>query len=103
MTADADRLLGPLRARIDAVDGRIVEALAERMRLVGEVVAIKERHDIPARLGDRVEAVVAHVRAEAAARHCPPDLAERVWRLLIEWTIAYEERRMAGAPSPEQD
>ncbi len=92
--------LAPLRARIDAIDARIVQALAERMGVVRDVVAVKERHGIPARLGDRVEAVVAHVRAEAAARDCPPDLAEQVWRTMIDWTIGYEERRM-GAAGPE--
>lgn len=101
--SDTAFLLAPLRSRIDAIDAHIVQALAERMGVVAEVVAIKERHGIPARIGDRVEAVVAHVRAEAAANACPPDLAEQVWRALIEWTIRYEERRMAASAGTEQD
>ena len=95
-------LLAPLRARIDVVDTRIVEALAERMGVVAEVMAVKARHGIPARISDRVEAVLAHVRAEAAVRGCPPELAEAVWRAMIEWTIGHEERHL-GAAGPKGD
>ncbi|OYX82544.1 MAG: chorismate mutase, partial [Azorhizobium sp. 32-67-21] len=45
-------------------------------------------------LPDRVEDVVARVTAQAEARGVPPDLAETLWRRLIEWTVAYEEERL---------
>ncbi|OYX87927.1 MAG: chorismate mutase, partial [Azorhizobium sp. 35-67-5] len=38
--------------------------------------------------------VVARVTAQAEARGVPPDLAETLWRRLIEWTVDYEEERL---------
>lgn len=96
---------GPLaaqRERIDALDAALVGLLAERMAVVREVVAIKAREGLAPRLPDRVEAVVAHVRAEAARRECPPALAEAVWRTIVEWTIAFEERNLAGLANGER-
>lgn len=87
-----DGVLAAHRRRIDAIDAGIVRLLGERLAVVREVIAIKQREGIAARLEDRVAAVVAHVRDEAATVDCPPDLAEAVWRTMIEWTIAYEER-----------
>ena len=86
--------LADQRRRIDAVDAAIVSLLAERMDIVAEVVAIKREAGLAARLDDRVEAVVRHVRARAERAGCPPDLAEAVWRTVIGWTIAHEEQAL---------
>jgi isochorismate pyruvate lyase len=96
-------VLAPLRARIDVIDDAIVDLLAERLQTVREVIGVKTRAGIPARLDDRVEAVVAHVRRRAEAKDCPPDLTEQVWRTIIEWTIAFEERQLPAstASAPE--
>ncbi|MCV2865655.1 chorismate mutase, partial [Defluviimonas sp. WL0075] len=49
---------------------------------------------LPARIEDRVEEVVAKVRARAEADGLDPALVEDLWRRLIEWSIAREERRL---------
>lgn len=90
-------LLAPLRDRIDRIDASLVDLLGERMNIVRQVIDLKARHRIPARLDDRVEAVVAHVRSLAAAKNCSPDFIEAVWRGIIEWTIAFEETFIADA------
>ncbi|MCW6510072.1 chorismate mutase [Lichenifustis flavocetrariae] len=97
MTADAEAVLAPLRAQIDAIDAQIVGLLAKRMDCVGEVIGLKQAHGLPARIDARVEEVVARVRTKADAAGAPPDLAEAVWRSMIEWVIAYEERHMGAA------
>ncbi|TDR94434.1 chorismate mutase [Enterovirga rhinocerotis] len=86
--------LAPLRVEIDAVDAEIVGLLARRLGIVERVIAIKQEHGLPALLPDRVEEVVAHVREKASQGGVPPDLAETLWRAMIDWTIAYEERRL---------
>ena len=83
--------LSDLRAIIDRIDRDIVTLLAERVRCLDQVVAVKTRDNLPAAIPERVEEVVAHVRAQAEANGMPPDLAELLWRRLIEWSIAYEE------------
>ena len=97
MTAASEQVLAPLRARIDAIDTEIVGLLARRMDCVGEVIGVKQAHGLPARIDARVEEVVAHVRAKAETIGAPPDLAEIVYRNMIEWVIAHEETHL---PSP---
>jgi isochorismate pyruvate lyase len=92
--AQAATALGPLRAEIDAVDIEIAALLAKRMAVVERVIAVKREAGIPALLNDRVEEVAAHVRGQAEASGAPPDLAETVWRAMMGWIIAYEDRRL---------
>lgn len=94
MTGEAT--LAGLRADIDAIDAAMVDLLARRFAVVQAVVARKANAGIAARLDDRVEAVVAHVRHKAVAAGCPPDLAETVWRAMIEWIIGFEEKHLAA-------
>ena len=86
--------LAACRAEIDALDAELVRLLGRRVEVVDRVVAIKREHDIPALLPDRVEEVVAHVREEAEICGAPPDLAESLYRALIAWTVAYEEKKL---------
>ena len=87
-------LLAACRAELDALDAELVRLLGRRVEVVDRVVAIKQQHSIPALLPDRVEEVVAHVREEAETCGAPPDLAEKLYRALIAWTVEYEERKL---------
>jgi isochorismate pyruvate lyase len=87
--------LASCRAEIDALDAELVRLIGRRIEVVDRVVAIKQQHAIPALLPERVEEVVAHVREEAEVCGAPPDLAEKLYRALIAWTVEYEERKLA--------
>lgn len=89
-----ERILAPLRAEIDAIDRELVALLARRLGVVEKVIAVKRAEGIAALLPERIEDVVARVRAEAQAHGTPPDLAETLWRAMIEWVVAYEEERL---------
>jgi len=86
--------LAACRAEIDALDAELVRLLGRRIEVVNRVVAIKKEHGIAALLPERVEEVVAHVREEAEVSGAPPDLAERLYRSLIAWTVEYEENKL---------
>ena len=88
--------MAEVRAGIDALDARIVALLAERAGYIDRAVELKPAEGLPARIDARVEAVVANVRAAAGAEGLDPDLAEALWRRLIDWSIAREERKMAN-------
>lgn len=88
--------LADLRQTIDRIDRQIVALLAERVRCLDHVVEVKTRENLPAAIPERVEEVVAHVRAEASAAGVPPDLAETLWRALIGWSIVYEDGHLSG-------
>ena len=81
-----------LRAAIDALDGQVVAFLAMRARYIDRAIALKPAAGLPARIEARVEDVVAKVRDRAGAEGLDPDLVEDLWRRLIDWSIAREEK-----------
>ncbi|MFC3118709.1 chorismate mutase [Jhaorihella thermophila] len=89
--------MAELRRAIDALDGRIVRLLAHRAALIDRAVELKPAEGLPARIPERVQAVLDNVRSEARAVGLDPDLAARLWQILIEWSIAREERVLGTA------
>ena len=83
--------MAELRAEIDRIDAGLVDLMAERITYIDRAAELKPALGLPARIDDRVEEVVAKVRASAVARGVDPDLAEALWRRLIDWSIAREE------------
>lgn len=90
-----------VRAEIDRLDLALIGLLAERAGYIDRAAQVKTGIGLPARIDDRVEQVVANVRAAAKARGLAPDLAEGLWRHLIEWSIAREET-VLGADAPTE-
>lgn len=80
-----------LRSRIDALDDQLIDLLAERSRLIDRAAVIKAREGLPARIDTRVEQVAMLARSRAAEKGLDPDLAESLWRLMMEHFITREE------------
>ena len=89
-----------IRAEIDRLDQLLVEALTERSRYIDRAAQIKSTIAWPARIDARVEEVVANVRRAAEARGLDSALVEDLWRHLIDWSIAREEKHLGQAASP---
>ncbi|MBV0891322.1 chorismate mutase [Paracoccus sp. Z118] len=86
-----------LRAAIDALDWRLAELLAERTRLIDRAAQIKAGAGLPARIDHRVEEVAANARANAEKAGYDPELADALWRLMMEHFIAQEARALGEA------
>ncbi len=86
-----------LRAAIDELDGNIIQLLATRATYIDRAAELKTINGLPANIPARVEEVVAKVKANAAREGFDPELAEQLWRQLISWSIAREERKLGGA------
>jgi len=84
-------ILKPYRARIDALDDRIVDLLVERAGIIEEVGHLKKRENIPPILQDRVDEVRERNAARAEAKGLDPDIVRRLYALLIEWSCNLEE------------
>lgn len=78
-----------IRAQIDALDKRLVTLLAERQKLIAAAGKVKPSRDT-VRDEARIEEVVRLVLAEAKKSGLAREIAEPVWRQLIESSIAYE-------------
>lgn len=80
-----------VRREIDRIDRALVALLAERAGYIDRAAELKPALGLPARIDDRVEGVVANVRAAARTEGLDPALAEALWRQLIDWSISREE------------
>ena len=78
-----------VRQGVDALDRALVTLLAERQRYMHAAARIKPSRDV---VHDdwRIEDVVSKVLAAAREQGLSPDIAEPVWRKLIERCIAHE-------------
>lgn len=95
MKTTAPRLtMADIRRDIDRLDENLVKLLAQRQRLVEQAIVVKKRDGIPARVPERIEQVIRHVRSLAGTHRVDPALAETIWTEMLEWFIAHEEREL---------
>lgn len=81
--------MAALRGAIDALDAKLVRLLALRQAYI-ERAAVLKKDRATIRDEARIEDVVRKVLAEAKAAGLSPAIAESVWRVLIERSIAHE-------------
>ncbi|WP_343792443.1 chorismate mutase [Brevundimonas kwangchunensis] len=81
--------MAEVRHGVDALDRALVTLLAERQRYMHAAARIKPSRDV-VHDDARIEDVVAKVLAAAAPAGLSPDIAEPVWRTLIDRCIAHE-------------
>ncbi len=89
--------LDELRDELSAVDRRLLELIAERQRLVGEIGRNKVSTGRATRDYDREKEVVESARAQAERLGIDPKVAEGVVRALITTSLASQERARVAA------
>lgn len=87
--------MAELREQIDLLDAQLVALLARRAAFIARAAELKLTHGLPARIEERIAQVIGNVRDLATAEDLDPELAEQVWRLVIEWSIRQEETVLA--------
>ncbi|MCC6735966.1 MAG: chorismate mutase [Bauldia sp.] len=80
-----------IRAEIDRLDVELLELLAQRFGYVRRMAEVK-RSPSDAYDEDRIDAVLGLVRRESEKHGLDVGLTESLWRRLIEWNVAFEER-----------
>ncbi|WP_372784716.1 chorismate mutase [Phenylobacterium sp.] len=81
--------MAEVRQGVDALDRLLVGVLAERQRYMDAAARIKQDRGA-VRDNARIEDVVAKVKAAAREAGLSEEIAEPVWRTLIERCIAHE-------------
>jgi chorismate mutase len=85
--------LSHVRREIDSIDHDLIELLARRQGLVEEAGHLKQGQPQDAvKAPDRVGQVIAARRSDAEAAGLDPDVAEHVWRAMIDAFIELEMR-----------
>ncbi|MBI5445494.1 MAG: bifunctional chorismate mutase/prephenate dehydrogenase [Deltaproteobacteria bacterium] len=93
---DRDEALAELRARIDSIDSRLVDLLAERLSVVESVAAVKREHDLPIYHPAREEDLISRRRAQAREARVDPDLVEDVLRRILRQSRATQAAALAS-------
>ncbi len=89
--------LDKLRAELSGIDGRLVELIAERQRVVARIGAEKLKTDRATRDYEREKEVLDRARAQAHTLDVDPDLAESIMRALIRASLASQEKERVVA------
>lgn len=89
-------ILRDQRARIDAIDDKIIDLLAERESIIREVAGIKAEHGIPAVLPDRVVQVRERAAVRAAEHGIDTALIRNLYQQLIDYSCDLEDSIIAG-------
>ena len=79
-----------LRHQIDKLDVKIIELLANRSEFIDRATELKKSNGMPARIPERIESVVSNARNAAEELELDADLVEKIWRILIDWSIQRE-------------
>lgn len=93
--------LTKLRDQIDAVDKQIIDLLAERLRLVGEVGEVKTKHGLPIYVPEREAEMLAKRRDEAEKKGVPANLIEDILRRTMRESYASENETGFKTVNPE--
>ena len=91
LTKPADcNSMDELRHQIDKLDVKIIELLANRSEFIDRATELKKSNGMPARIPERIESVVSNARNAAEELDLDADLVEKIWRILIDWSIQRE-------------
>ena len=82
--------LAELRRRIDECDEALVRLINERLKVCQEVGEFKSRREMEVRIPEREREVISKA-LDLNEGPCPPDVVEKIFRLLIDTAVALEE------------
>lgn len=100
MTSSTLSSVQDARSRIDEINARVVELLAERQAVVDEICDVKAEADEDIRDPEREAELLDHVRSVAADAGLSPDLAETLFEEILDHSVQHQRRRReADAPS----
>jgi chorismate mutase / prephenate dehydratase len=93
--------LALLRDRIEAVDRKIIELIAERLKIVEDVAAAKLAAASPFRDREREDMLLQRLRGLAVAAGLDAHQVERLYRVVLDMSVAHQEatvRNRSDAP-----
>ena len=84
--------LSEIRAKIDAVDDRLLELLTRRMRISREIGQYKKEHDMPVLQTQRYEELLARRAAQAVELGMDREFMRTVFQAIHEESIRQQMR-----------
>ncbi len=87
--------LEQLREEVDRADMKLLEALAERMRVVEEIGELKRAQSINSFDPDRFKKIIETRIAIGSAFGLSPEYVEKLYELIHDYALHIEETRHA--------
>lgn len=87
----ASEELKELRSQIDSLDSRLVEILAERMRVCIEVGEYKKKYDITVVQNDRFQEILEKRSEQGAQQGLSKDYVKKIFELIHEESVRRQE------------
>lgn len=81
--------MGQIREDIDNLDKDILQLLKKRLNLIEQAALVKPNRN-QVRDTARIDEVISLIRQEAEKLGYPADMAEAIWKNIIELSIDYE-------------
>jgi chorismate mutase len=100
MSTTTPSTLEDARDRIDEIDRRFVELLAERYAIVDELCAMKAENGDTVKDKEREQELLDHVAAIAEKHDLSPDLARRLYDEILSHSVQRQRRKRNEAESP---
>jgi chorismate mutase len=92
--------LDDARDRIDDIDRRIVELIAERYAVVDELCEMKAENGDTVKDDDREQALLDRVASIAEKHGLSPDLAEQLYEKILILSVERQRRQRADDDAP---
>lgn len=86
-----NKKLSQLRQRLDDIDEQIIALIAERQFNVEQIGNVKLDTKSPTRDYGREKQVIDHIRAKADQHQLNPDIAQKIFELIIETSLSKQE------------
>jgi chorismate mutase/prephenate dehydratase len=97
------RKLVTLRKRLDEIDARIVQALAERQQAIGEIAALKVAGSGDLQDVQREEALLSRVAERAKAAGLDAYLVTRLFREILDFSVRCQQEHLVDQQNPDRD
>ena len=94
-TPDIEHELNQLRQKIDAIDDRFVSLLAERQKLVEEVIQLKKKYCLPVYHPAREENLISQRRKQGSSEGLDPDFIEELYRLILRHSRVSQSQQLS--------
>ena len=94
--------LGDLRNALDAVDRRLISALAERQSIVGQVTALKTSGQKPLRDVPREEAILTRLVDLGAGAGLDRHYVTRLYQEILEQSVRRQQEALLARDNPDR-
>ncbi len=91
-----------LRERLDALDDRVVESVAERERVVQEIARVKHAQGLPLRDPEREQGMLSRLSALARERGASAYLVRKLYREILAASLRAQQRHAIDQHAPQR-